>query len=321
MRIDHEDLKANVWVNTGEIPRNGIDDDQNGYIDDVNGYNLASDIASPMPQISSANSSWQWAHGTRVAGLAAATAFNHIGGAGVAANAKIMALNVMGRGNSMDQSNTANAVRYAIDNGADVINLSLGGNEGLSVDLANQLRRATANGVVVFAAAGNESSPIGANYSAAGLAPSVAGLISVGNIQGDTNLISTTSNYSNYYVKLAAPGTNSMSDLLYTTSPESSSSYGYFSGTSAATPVAAGAAALAIGLVKSRGYTVSAAAIEKLMLASAKKISALKGYFQNGNVLDLANLARAVNRQYPRTVNPANNIGSAPASIQNCTGT
>jgi len=300
VRIDHEDLRANLWVNKNEIPNNGIDDDGNGYIDDVYGYNFASDIADPSPQESSLNSAWQWAHGTKVAGLAAATAFNGLGGAGVAANARIMALNDMGRGNSMNQNNTANAVRYAIDNGADIINLSLGGNDGLSAEFERQLRRAVAKGIVVFAAAGNEHSLIGSDYSAAGLAPQLRGLISVGNYQSASDRISTTSNYSTTYVKLGAPGTNSMKDLLFTTSAESPSSYSHFSGTSAATPVASGAAALAIGLIKSRGYKYTAADIEDLLLQSARKVVSLMNYFRDGNALDLEGLAKLVDARYPQ---------------------
>ena len=90
-----------------------------------------------------------------------------------------------------------------------------------------------------------------------------------------------------------------MSSQLYTTSPESISSYAYFAGTSAATPVASGAAALAIGLIKSRGYSYTAGDIENLLLDSAKKTPSLRYYFKDGNALDLANLARLVNARYP----------------------
>lgn len=300
VRLDHEDLRQSVWVNSREIAGNGIDDDHNGYIDDVYGYNFASHIANPMPQKSAANGAWQWAHGTKVAGLAAATAGNGKGIIGVAGfNAKIMALNNMGTSDAMSQADTANAIRYAADNGADVINMSLGGNNGVTRDYENAIRYAIAKGVVVLAAAGNESMQIGSSYSAAGLSPGIPGLISIGNFQAATLLKAPLSNYSTTYVKLGAPGTYSTYELLYTTSPETTSSYGYFSGTSAATPVASGAAALAIGLIKSRGYRYSPGDIEKLLLDSAKKLNSLKAYFRNGNALDLAALARLVDSRYP----------------------
>lgn len=309
VRIDHEDLRNNLWVNRGEIPNNRIDDDRNGYVDDVFGYNFESRIASPMPQKTYANASWIWAHGTRVAGLAAASGNNGKGGVGAHYRAKIMSLNVLGGGSAMDQAKIANAIRYAVDNGASVINLSLGGNNGQVSSYREALKYAIANGVVVLAAAGNESMAIGERYSAAGLAPSYQGLISIGNFQSQNYLKDTTSNYSPTYVELGAPGINTMYNQLYTTSPESASSYSYFAGTSAAVPVASGAAALAISLMKSRGYAVTAGEIERLLLESARKISALRRYFRDGNALDLGQLAKLVDGRYPAK---GASVGDAP---------
>jgi subtilisin family serine protease len=90
-----------------------------------------------------------------------------------------------------------------------------------------------------------------------------------------------------------------MRSLLYTTDASSNSSYTGFSGTSAAVPVASGGAALAIALVKSRGYAVKASEIENLLLQSARKVSTLKNYFRDGNALNLANLARLIDQKYP----------------------
>jgi subtilisin family serine protease len=302
VKIDHEDLKQNIWINKGEIPSNGIDDDRNGYIDDYYGYNFYNRIPNPMPQRTAANGAWQWAHGTRVAGLAAATAGNGKGGIGVAGmSAKIMALNNMGTSGTMDQSNTANAIRYAVDNGAHIINLSMGGDTGMTSDYRAAVNYAVAHGVVILAAAGNESMQIGSQYSPSGMAPTTPGLISVANIQAANYLISPISNYSSTYVKIGAPGTYSYysNQLLYTTSPESTTSYSYFSGTSASAPIASGAAALAIGLIKSRGYRYTAADIERVLLDSSRKSNALRGYIRDGNALDLASLARLVNERYP----------------------
>ncbi len=296
--VSHEDLKQNLWINKGEIPNNGKDDDRNGYVDDVYGYNFASRRASPLPERTQANGAWQWAHGTRVAGLAAATANNGRGGAGVAGHARIMALNNLGRDQYMDQADTANSIRYAVDNGADVINLSLGGSAA-GAALKSAIKYAISKNVVVLAAAGNESRQIGSGYSAAGLAPSTPGLISIGNFQSQNFLRSTSSNYSTTYVELGAPGTNTMRSLLYTTDAASNSSYTGFSGTSAAVPVASGGAALAVALVKSRGYAVKAPEIENLLLQSARKVSTLKNYFRDGNALNLLNLARLIDQKYP----------------------
>lgn len=306
VKLAHEDIRDNLWKNRREIPGNRRDDDRNGYVDDVYGFNFASRIADPNPQITSANSSWQWSHGTKVAGLAAAVYGNGRGGTGVMGNAKIMALNAMGRGSGFAHSNIANAIRYAVDNGASVVNLSLGGSTA-SAAFQSALRYAVSKGVVVVAAAGNESSRIGTGYSAAGLASGLRGLISIGNYKAADWTRSSTSNYSPTYVELGAPGTNTTYQGLYTTSPTSTGTYGYFSGTSAATPVAAGGAALAIGLLRSRGYAPTAATIESLLLSSARKVSALKAYFKDGNALNLFALAQLIDRTYPpRTTTPAN---------------
>jgi hypothetical protein len=296
--LSHEDLKANIWVNKKEIAKNGIDDDRNGYIDDVNGYNFASRIASPSPQVSTANSAWQWAHGSRVAGLAAAVSGNGRGGIGVMGTAKIMALNAMGTSAGFKQSDIANAVRYAADNGANVINLSLGGSSA-TADFKSALRYAVSRGVVILAAAGNDGAAIDSNFSAAGLAASLPGLISIANIKAADSKLSASSNYSTTYVELGAPGSNTASSGLYSTSPISNSSYGTFAGTSAAAPVAAGAAALVVGLLKSRGYSASPATVESLLLASARKMAGLAPYVKDGNALDLFNLASLINQRYP----------------------
>lgn len=308
VRIDHEDLKDNLWVNKGEIPNNQIDDDHNGYIDDVYGYNFVSHVASPQPEKTPANAAWIWAHGTRVAGLAAAAGKNGKGGFGANYQAKIMSLNNLGPGSGMDQGVTANAIRYAVDNGASVINLSIGGNSGQIAAYRDALKYAVSKGVVVLAAAGNESSAISTTYSAAGLASSKAGLISIGNFQSQNYNKDTMSNFSTTYVELGAPGINTMSEQLYTTSPESTSSYSYFAGTSAATPVAAGAAALAIGLIESRGYRYTAGDIESLLLDSAKKMPSLSSYFKDGNAIDLANLAVLINKKYPQFSPPKGDL-------------
>lgn len=315
--MTHEDLRDHLWVNQDEVPNNGIDDDHNGYIDDVNGYNFASHTASPSFEKTSANSAWQYAHGTKVAGLAAAISGNGRGGTGVMGTAKIMALNNMGKGTSMAQSDTANAIRYAVDNGADVINLSLGGFQEAGTDYRNALEYALKRNVVVMAAAGNESSLISSNYSAAGLASSHLGLISIGNIKASDFSKSPTSNYSTTYVELGAPGTYTTQTGLYTTSPTSNSSYTYFSGTSAAVPVASGAAALAIGLIKSRGYKYTAAEIESLMLSSALEVRELQPYFQNGRALDLISLARTIDEKYPMFNEQTPPEGPAPAETNN----
>ena len=298
VEIRHEDLRQSLWVNRGEIPGNGIDDDRNGYVDDINGYNFASRKGSPLPEPGKNGSSWT--HGTKVAGLAAATGNNGIGVSGVIANAKIMSLNNMGTDSGMAQIDTANAIRYAVDNGADVINLSIGSFTAAGADYREALEYAVRKGVVVMAAAGNGNYRINSTYSAAGQAPRLNGLVSVGNFLASSYRKTGTSNYNPNFVEFSAPGQYDADTLLFTTYPTNTSSYGGFSGTSAATPVASGAVALAIGLIKSRGYDYTAADIERLLLDSAKKTPALATYFKDGNALDLERLAVLTDQRYPQ---------------------
>ena len=304
--LTHRELKRHLWINHEEIPANGIDDDGNGYIDDVNGYNFASQTANPGFEKSSLNEGWQYAHGTKVAGLITKF-FHQVSDASslVSSNPmddqghflKLMVLNNMGRTAVMDQSDTAQAIRYAVRNGASVINLSLGGTVSAGPEYRAALRYAVENSVLVIAASGNENMEIGSDYSVAGTAAEIPGVISVGNIRAADRVKSVTSNYGPEIVKLGAPGTFTQGEGLLTTAP--GDKYEFFSGTSAATPVVSAAAALTVALIKSRGYSYSARDIESLLLDSADRIPALARFFQEGRVLNLGQLARLVNLRFP----------------------
>jgi|GEM_PF-5169445 len=139
----HADLVPNVWVNPAER-LNGRDDDGNGYVDDLNGWNFVDDNNNPIGTHN---------HGTHISGTIAAER-NDFGTTGVAYRAKIMPLRVFdeaGRGNTSD---IADAVRYAVRNGADIINLSVGGTATRSLNLA--LEYAAQENVLVVAASGND---------------------------------------------------------------------------------------------------------------------------------------------------------------------
>lgn len=218
----HSELRNNIWVNTREIAGNGIDDDGNGYIDDVRGWNFFDHNNNPMDLNG---------HGTHVAGTIAASN-NGVGVTGVAYNARIMALRALGADGSGDVNAIASAVRYAVNNGAKVINLSLGG--AASTVLRDAVEYATKQGAFVVMAAGNSggSSPI----SPANLADRWG--IAVG-ATDSTNKLTSFSNRAgasvlNYVV---APGANVFSLGLNNT-------YVGMSGTSMATPHVAGVAAL-----------------------------------------------------------------------------
>jgi hypothetical protein len=145
--IRHSDIAGNIWINQGEISANGIDDDDNGHIDDVNGWdfvNQDNDIQD------------NHGHGTHISGIIAASGNNGLGIAGVAWGAQIMpvkGLDDSGRGNNAE---LANAILYAVQNGARVLNLSWGERKFSQV-LEDALSMAASQNVVVIAAAGNNS--------------------------------------------------------------------------------------------------------------------------------------------------------------------
>ena len=160
----HPDLINNLWTNPREIRGNGVDDDGNGYIDDVHGWNFV-DNSSNLVANAEAD------HGTHVAGIAGAQGNNGIGVSGVAWNTQLMSLDVFngekGVGIGADGNRAdVNAIYYAVNNGAKVINMSLGGNEKLSPDEFINLFSDSAytaafqyaydNDVFISLAAGNE---------------------------------------------------------------------------------------------------------------------------------------------------------------------
>jgi subtilisin family serine protease len=151
--ITHPDLRSNIWHNSREIPANGIDDDGNGYIDDFNGWNFGT--GQNNNNVMPGTTTWAQGHGTHVAGTIAASK-NSFGVTGVAYNARIMPIrlsDVNEFGEFSNPGNLASAIRYAVDNGARVINLSLGWIE--STELQDAFAYAAARNVITVSAAGN----------------------------------------------------------------------------------------------------------------------------------------------------------------------
>ncbi|GIW41469.1 MAG: hypothetical protein KatS3mg076_2046 [Candidatus Binatia bacterium] len=141
----HPDIAANIWVNPGEVPDNGLDDDGNGFVDDVRGWDFVNDDADPMDDNG---------HGSHVAGTAAAVGNNGIGLVGVAFESRIMAVRALGTFGSARVSDLVEPILYAVENGADIINASWGTSE-FSQTLSEAVSAAKAAGVVFVAAAGN----------------------------------------------------------------------------------------------------------------------------------------------------------------------
>ncbi len=226
----HEDLKDNIWVNTKEIPGNGIDDDGNGYIDDVYGVDLETGRDSGMDDNG---------HGTHVAGIIAASN-NHIGVVGLAYNVKLMPIKAGMASGFFTQSQIAKGILYAYNNGADVINMSFGGSAS-TIAVQDALETAYTRCVLV-AAAGNDAMPnenrpiIAPTYPAA--LSYVMGVMSVdmwGVESGFTNY--DVAAYSSVEYEVYAPGSQILSTIP-------GNRYATWSGTSMAAPYVSAMAAL-----------------------------------------------------------------------------
>lgn len=142
----HKDLAANLWHNPGEIRRNRIDDDDNGYVDDDFGW----DFVKNKPSVKDPHG-----HGTHVAGTIGAVGDNALGIPGVAYQARIMALRALDAKGSGRSTHLAQAILYAAENGADVINNSWGG-FGISNVIQEAVEAAADVGTVIVFASGND---------------------------------------------------------------------------------------------------------------------------------------------------------------------
>lgn len=272
--VDHSnsEISSNMWTNDGEIPDNGIDDDENGYVDDYYGWNFYDNN----------NVTYKGAeddHGTHCAGTIAA-ASNDIGITGVApySNIRLMPVKALGGSDGMGTTLTVvKAIKYAEANGAMICNLSLGTEINDSL-----LYRTMKNSRMLFVvAAGNsenmdqygwdiEKRPVyPASYT-------LDNIIAVGNAKAN-GFLHYTSNFGSVSVDLAAPGT----DIL---GLAAGNRMEYMTGTSMAAPfVTAGAA-----MVYTNSYSLTLKETRYILINSVKKISSLSSSTASGGMMDLS---------------------------------
>lgn len=217
----HEDLRDNIWINPREVPGNGLDDDGNGYVDDNLGYDFVSGDNDPFDDNQ---------HGTHVAGTVGAKGNNGLGTAGLCWEVSLMAVKAFDENGNATVADAIAGIRYAVQNGARIINASWGLDEK-SRSLEEAALYAADAGVLMVAAAGNMRREL-PTYPA-----SFETVVSV----GATDERDLRTDFSNFgpSVDLAAPGGNILS-----TFPEHS--YGVLSGTSMAAPLVSGTAALVL---------------------------------------------------------------------------
>ena len=248
IQYDHPDLAENIWVNTGEIPNNGIDDDRNGYIDDYYGFNFYNNIGTIIPND----------HGTHVAGTIGAVNNNGIGVCGIAGGDKVtnrkgvrlMSCQIFHPDHTGGTSDArlAEAIKYGADNGAVISQNSWGytnpnvfpsvikaaidyfiANAGIN---NNGVQTGPMKGGVVLVAAGNDGNS-STYYPAA-----YSNVIAVASINANGQKASS-SNYGSW-INLSAPGGTG----IYSTVTKGG--YGSSTGTSMACPHVSGVAALVL---------------------------------------------------------------------------
>jgi len=256
--MDHPDIIGNIWFNRKEIPLNGIDDDNNGYIDDFSGWDFLADSPDPHPKFDEGYSFVGINHGTAVSGIAASSSNNTEGLSGVCWNCKIMALRAMWPNGLGDTYKISKAIDYAVDNGADIINMSFVGSM-LDDYLKNSITRAYEAGVVLVAAVGNDAENLFLSGGDLDFRPAYPvcldghfgknNIIGVGSVNRD-NTKSSFSNYGFSCIDISAPGNKIAGPQVYDPTKGEDYSEKYisgWSGTSVSTPIVSGV----VGLIKS----------------------------------------------------------------------
>ncbi|MEJ5363471.1 MAG: S8 family serine peptidase [Desulfosoma sp.] len=226
----HEDLKPAMWVNPGETPGNGLDDDGNGWVDDVYGADFVNNDGDPMDD---------YGHGTHVAGIIGARGNNSKGISGTVWYAKIMALKFIASSGYGYDSDLIRSIDYLLAimeaNALDkaIVNASYGGG-GYNQALYDAIKNAGTKGVLFIASAGND----GKNTDLTPHYPSsynLNNIISVGASNSSDNPASF-SNHGPGSVDLFAPGVGILSTLP-------GNDYDSWNGTSMAAPFVTGVAA------------------------------------------------------------------------------
>lgn len=283
VNYNHPYLAENIFINTNEIPDNGIDDDSNGLIDDIHGWDFVYNDKHPYDDLG---------HGSHVAGLAAGKVF------GMAPDAKILPIKAGNNSGMLDIGTTFKAVIYALKMKADIINLSLGGERPVFKEELELYKQALNKDTLIVAAAGNgEPSRLGIflgvdidnkSYSPAGI--DLENILSVSSISTNDRL----AYYSNFGVRKINVATYGGEDFdllnkkpydgqLFSTYIENTKGELFFAaqGTSMAAPVASGIAAL----VRSINPNLTAGQTARLLETAGPESKDLNGKIRSGRIL------------------------------------
>jgi subtilisin family serine protease len=281
----HTDIQGRVWSNTDEIAGNGVDDDANGYVDDTRGWNFTSDTNDPRDG---------HGHGTHVSGTIAAATNNGAGVAGINWAGKILPVKGLDDGGGGWDSWLTNAMRYAAENGADVMNNSWGG-YGSSQAFQDVINHCYGLGCIVVAAAGNSGLDVRFFEPA-----NARNIVSVAATQyGDLK-----PGFSNYgtFIDVAAPGVDILSlratgtDMYGDGSHTVGANYLYANGTSMACPHVVGC----LGLLVAAHPTWTTAQIVGQLAGTADSIDSLNPSFMDQLGTGRVNLQQAVSGSVTR---------------------
>ncbi len=315
--LDHPDLMARIWINEGEIPDDGVDNDANGYIDDVYGWNFAENNNNPMPTPNGEDDDENGyvddtaAHGSHCAGIIGAMTNNSEGVAGHDWNCRLMAVQVFADDGGAFSSTIIAGVQYAVANGAGVISLSLAG--GYDEQWTQVIVDAVEAGVTVVAAAGNYGyaftddprywmSPV-CNDGPEFTDNNVIGVGATDRYDGVTYFSNLDSSSRNF-VDVMAPGQDILSTYYYDPDqPELGfiNPYASASGTSMACPVVAGL----VSLIQAHFPAMPPAGIVKQIRAAADNIDDMNPSFvgmMGAGRVNTQNCLQDIPPALPRTV-------------------
>ncbi len=290
VNLNHPDLNSNIWTNQKELNgKPGVDDDQNGYVDDVHGWDFVHNDNSPFDD---------GHHGSHVAGIIAG-ALGNGGVVGVAPNVKIMPLKGLYGFGSGELSDLVDAIYYAADNGASIINASWGGHMDELAEsraLKDAILYASNRGVLFVAAAGNDAF----DNDQIPMTPAtfdVDGILSVAaTTQSDT--LASFSNTGAKSVDVAAPGAFVVSSISW--NPQGQG-FEAMSGTSMATPHVAGAAAL----LKSVNPKLTHKEIKEVLMSTGDDLRGLQGITVSGKRINVLNAVKEVKKRLAGAVVPS----------------
>jgi len=300
---NHEDLAGNIWINPGEsgidengvVKRaNGIDDDNNGYIDDVFGWDFIFDDPDPDCYIFDGRDMGKiamYGHATSAMGIIGARGNNEIGVAGINWDISMMLLKTCAQGTTVAKraENTAEAIRYAVDNGARIINWSGGVGIYDSTTLRilhDAIDYAERYDVLIVAAAGNSLKNIDLDENT--FYPACFhndNIITVGEVDFDGTLYVEPegtkfiggSNFGVKNVDITAIAQNYTAQLFNTVGI-----YGIGAGTSDAAPVISGVAAL----IYSIRPDLNGPEVKRILIQSCRKLPDLVGKVGSGGMVD-----------------------------------